>query len=71
VLISAHDRPGVVGLAVMPGQGDPGRGQDVHRGGCWRPDCLTIASWCPAVLFDDPFAAAAVEGQDFAVPCCM
>jgi len=38
---------------------------------CWRPDCLTIASWCPAVLFDDPFAAAAVEGQDFAVPCCM
>ena len=58
VLISAHDRPGVVGLAVMPGQGDPGRGEDVHRGGAELvADDGTLAGPAGGTEYQLPFQA--------------
>jgi SRSO17 transposase len=39
---------------------------------CCRPDCLTVATRCPAVLFGDALCRwRRSSGQDFAVPCCV
>ena len=55
MLISARDHAGVIGLAVMPGQGDPGRGQDVHRVGA-------------ELMTDDGLLAGPAGGTEYKLP---